>query len=252
MALSSNSIIHFTSSLKTLEGILQNNFKVNLCSENIKLTDTERILKVPMVSFCDIPFSEMKNHISNYGNYALGLTKEWAQKQNLNPVLYIEKSSNLCKSLDIIYQTYIFGKNGDSHNWTDEAKSVLDIIRYLKSYQGDLSRKNKETVKGYRFSDEREWRFVPDICENFPMALPLNCFEDICNREWIEEYIQKVQAKPLSFTPNDIKYIIIQDEAEITPLIQFLNSVKGKTYSFEDVQRLATRIITIDQILTDF
>lgn len=89
MGLSSNSIIHFTNSSEALKGILRNNFRITYCKETIQLDKQTVTFHVPMVSFCDIPLFEIKNHIDSYGNYGLGLTKEWAIKNKLNPVIYI-------------------------------------------------------------------------------------------------------------------------------------------------------------------
>jgi hypothetical protein len=97
MGLSSNSIIHFTNSKESLIGILNDNFKLFYCKENIIIGNRTFEFAVPMVSFCDIPLSEVKAHIEKYGKYGIGLTKEWAEKQKLNPVLYIEKDSFLSK-----------------------------------------------------------------------------------------------------------------------------------------------------------
>jgi len=74
MPLSSNSIIHFTNSSDNLKGILQNNFKIKYCSELIEIVDSFHYA-APMVSFCDIPLSEVKNHIGKYGTYGLVLQK---------------------------------------------------------------------------------------------------------------------------------------------------------------------------------
>ncbi|MBC7750941.1 MAG: hypothetical protein H7Z73_04365 [Candidatus Saccharibacteria bacterium] len=77
MALSSNSIIHFTNEKDNLKNILEGNFKIHYCTESIKLTSAKTtIFLSPMVSFCDIPLSEIKHHMESYGSYGIGLTKE--------------------------------------------------------------------------------------------------------------------------------------------------------------------------------
>jgi hypothetical protein len=55
----------------------------------------------------------------------------------------------------------------------------------------------------------------------------------------------------LEFEPNDIKYIIINDDSEITEFVNHLRVAKGNKYSFHDVERLTTRILTSEQIFGD-
>ncbi|PWK80346.1 hypothetical protein LX99_00811 [Mucilaginibacter oryzae] len=66
-----------------------------------------------------------------------------------------------------------------------------------------------------------------------------------------DEINQKASALTLSFEPQDIKYIIIKHDSEITEFINVLRSAKGK-FSYNEVDRLTTRIITTEQILSDF
>tara|TARA_R110002096_G_scaffold404235_2_gene602027 strand:+ start:334 stop:522 length:189 start_codon:yes stop_codon:yes gene_type:complete len=62
MGLSSNSIIHFTKTSESLKGILQENFRIKFCLEIVNL-ETQLNYAAPMVSFCDIPLSQVKEHI---------------------------------------------------------------------------------------------------------------------------------------------------------------------------------------------
>ena len=146
MSLSSNSIIHFTNSKEALKGILTDNFKLAYCKEEILLDNKKLSFAVPMVSFCDIPLSQVKKHITKYGAYGLGLTKEWAQNKKLNPVLYVEKESTLSKSYRNVYFNYVAesGKNLDTIN--DDERSIIDIVRYIKNYQNEIVDNETQSV----------------------------------------------------------------------------------------------------------
>lgn len=246
MRLSSNSIIHFTNNKEALIGILTNNFNLSYCTESIILDNKPLSYAVPMVSFCDIPLSQVKEHITKYGAYGIGLTKEWAQKSKLNPVLYIEKNSNLSKSYRNIYFKYVVDSGKNLYEIDDKQKSIIDILRYIKNYQNDLVR-GKQTYKDYRFSDEREWRYVLDYeNENAQLIYAMN---EHYNKELANKSLSECKLK---FEPNDIKYIIIKSEKEIPEFLTVLKEAKGKNYTYHDVERLMTRIITTEQIEEDF
>lgn len=109
MKVTSDTLFHFTTSLKNIEGILLKKFQLTYCHEKYQLDYQTHDSYYPMISFCDIPLSLAKDHIERYGAYAIGMTKEWGVNNNLNPVVYIDKESLLAKdvqsSLDNMQKT---------------------------------------------------------------------------------------------------------------------------------------------------
>lgn len=194
-----------------------------------------------MVSFCDITLSQVKVHMDKYGVYGIGLTKEWAIRNGLNPVLYMDKNAMLTRNFIDFFHEYI----QDHATFNEQEIRMFDIARYTKNYQGDLTR-GDTTYKDYRFYDEREWRYtLPyDQYKDFALPVDINFDKDKVN--------QNINRFRLNFEPNDIKYIIIQDEEEINEFINVLRTAKGKKFSMADVEKLTTRIITSTQIYEDF
>ncbi len=253
MGLSSNSIIHFTKNISSLNGILSEYFKIKYCREKIVTLKQNYDFLVPEVSFCDIPFSQILNHINSYGSYGIGLKKSWAVTMGLNPVLYVEKQSNLTNHLIFNLITKIANGRKKQDELEIEEKYILDIIRYIKNYEGDLERIGKKTIKNYRFSDEREWRYVPVpkkdqlLFGNLTKAQTDNI--DIKN---IKEKLNKeLENERLKFQLDDISYIIINKEIERDIVIRNLE-MKNRKFPLEQVKRLTSRILTVEQIKTDF
>src|ERR1700744_4014867 len=146
MALSTNSVFHFTKNIEAIRGILHSNFRIKYCLETIEAKDRTIQFAVPMTSFCDIPLSQVSSHIDKYGGYGLGLKKSWAKRKGLNPVLYLEKQSM------ILNDVLIREKFEDSSN-----RAVQGFLRFTKNYEGELRRDEELINKKYRFYDEREW-----------------------------------------------------------------------------------------------
>jgi len=249
MSISSNAILHFTNSKETLKDILENNFRIHYCKEEISFGDGNDFhIAVPMVSFCDIPFSQIKTHMEKYGNYGIGLTKEWAKRKKLNPVLYFAKDSYLASSYINFFKEHF--KNSEKRKsipaLSDDSKRLIDIVRYMKNYENTLIR-GKNIYPNYRFYDEREWRYVLDFTDHDQFFYPANTdkFDKKTANKSIESY-------ELTFEPNDIKYIIIKDESEINEFINILRNAKGRKFTLDMVEKLNTRIITSTQIIDDF
>jgi hypothetical protein len=242
MPISSNSLIHFTSDLASLQGILEHNFKLFFCKESVILQDGITSAFIPMVSFCDIPLSQIVEHIEKYGNYGIGLTKEWGVKNGLNPVLYMSEGSMLSVEFKNSYNTSL------KKLPMEDQRGFIEARRHIKNYQGDLIRKGKVIPK-YRFYDEREWRFTPSI-KDFDELLVSE--KKYCASGMKEAYDKRMESLRLVFEPDDIKYIIIADDSEIKGVIRHLRDAKGKKFSLDQIEKLTTRIITVEQLKTDF
>lgn len=245
-------LFHFTTREKLYE-ILRTNFKVSYAREIIIGPGSEREFAVPMVSFCDLKLTELKNHMENYGSYGIGLTKRWANQNGLNPVMYIsrycELTDNFMSGLNGIYNH--LDKLNDVEQFERLNKSytnVLTTYQYLKNYEGRLIRGDQIVDENYRFADEREWRYVPVLRRTG--VQPFVAISNIDTQEKKERYNRKVEDLRLSFQPDDIKYLIIQNDSEIADLIAHLARVKGR---FDQLtrERLTTRILTAEQIQTD-
>lgn len=82
--LSANTLFHFTNNIDNIINILTNEFSPRYCMESFEfLGGCDLEIAIPMVCFCDIPLSQIKNHIENYGGYAIGLSKEWGGQKEL-------------------------------------------------------------------------------------------------------------------------------------------------------------------------
>jgi hypothetical protein len=94
--ISSNTLFHFTCSITHIKSILTDGFFPHYCPE-YTLDPSDRkaavngrppIWAVPMVCFCDLPLSLIRKHLKAYGNYGIGLDKQWGVKEGVAPVIY--------------------------------------------------------------------------------------------------------------------------------------------------------------------
>lgn len=246
--LRTSSIFHFTKSLDSLIGILSNGLIPNYCSET--LYDKEGInitLGVPMVSFCDIPLSRTYEHTIKYGYFAIGLGSEYAEDNNINPLLYIANDQLIRNAFPAIFS----GKSM-------RPKSVLP-----SSYLGLLKRTYGE-FKGQEINNyaENEWRYIVPSDRKYS--------------KWFytkEEYMTwrgNVDApKPspmqnpvlvlhkLIFTAVDINYIIVESEKDIPMLIDYIltaSQIGGSKSQLSDQDKyyLINHITSFERIRRDY
>lgn len=247
MPISSNTLFHFTPKAEYLIDILKNEFQPRFCLEKINVGNKTTDIAFPMVCFCDIPLSQIRDHITTYGSYGIGMTKEWAKRNGLNPILYLDKDSNISQNFREIIEMMRF----EPIRLFDELKSggeaILKLIRYTKPYIGDFYR-NGKIIKDVTFYNEREWRYVPPWDENSTFGLSKEQYD---NAITLANENAKIKSYSLSFTPDDIKYIIVNNESEIYSMIESLKEIKIK-YPRREIEILTSRIITRDGILSDF
>lgn len=256
MALSTNSIIHITSCIHNLKGILDNGFRLKYCLESVYGDEAA----FPMVSFCDIPFSQIKNHLDNYGGYGIGLTKEWAQEKEINPVLYIYGNSHVYH----IMKEYGESLTKEMHNAkTENERRLIDkwlsihtpLVSFMKPYKGINSKGNSPGQ--FVYYDEREWRYVPTKetldknphpKEGFSMNPVLWGPNYRNNKERYNEYISHIH---LDFALKDLKYLIVKNESEVAELEKFVKE-KFESELQTRPQLQLPHIFTRNQIFMDF
>lgn len=255
MSLSSNSVIHYTSSLENLKGIIsERKFHLGYCTDYIRedndVEDAQFALAVPMVCFCDIPFTEVAELTKEYGCYGIGLSKKWAMKKGLNPVLYFDSKSKATRILGAIdyLSTSIFN-HASEESITFRSKKLIEqyegLLGYIKNYQSVPYRVNKIPAN-YIFYNEREWRYVPskkELGNNSELKLLLQKTEYEANKR---KYNSIARKHFLSFDETDITYIIVNHKFEIHDMLVFLNEIGIKT------PELCTKLISLEQIENDF
>lgn len=237
MSITSSSLIHYTNSLAVLKSILKEGFRVKYCLEEIYTKGGSIHLAVPMVSFCNLPFSQVKNHMENYGNYGIGLRNSWG---GLNPVLYISNGSQLGEHLWNSFKYYATTNNKPPKEFSREEFGLLDVLRYLKNTYGEI---NKSGIKKsyYQYIDEKEWRYTPLNTDAYPF-IPAKIYHQDKDR-----YNNLISHLRLKFSPEDIAYIIVNNPVELEPMFHFFET------DFPDLQFiLASKLITAQQILRDF
>lgn len=245
-------LFHFTSQESLFE-ILRTTFKVSYARERIIGPTQRREFGVPMVSFSDLKLSELKKIIEDdYGKFGIGLSKEWANRNGLNPVMYISRHCSLTDSLingvDGIYR-HLNGLTNLAQITAlgQSYLNIMDIYRYIKNYDGELERANQPLNENYRFADDREWRYVPNINSEIRPFVPISTIRTRAQKQQLNASIDNYR---LSFEPEDIKYLVVERDDQRIDLINHLEQVKHR---FDEVtrRRLASRILTIDQILKD-
>lgn len=248
MNISSNTLFHFTDKMEILKKIIEEGFKISYCLE------VENAF--PIISFCDLPMSSIKEQLEKYGNYGIGMSMKWGKENKLNPVFYFDENSNLIEDFqkaNLWSQKMMKGAlNGqNSPNWVNESKPLVEFLlnlsRYQKFYMSDLER-NGEIIPDYKFYNEREWRYVPEFTHSkIKVRMSKKEYEDYR----VRHSKPHINEHSLKFFARDIRYIILKNDAEILDFIQYLGNTTNLYEQPEDFELLKTKIMTTERILND-
>ena len=254
-----STIFHFTNNEEAFYSILtERRFKPFLARERITGIGSRRQFAVPMVSFCDIRLSQIDDHTFKYGEFGFGLTKTWAVKKKLHPVLYMEQGgglfSNYNKRVRIIKNELLpLWNKRKKLNPTesklfnalkDEYSDLYNLLRYMKNYKGKLVRPGEKDADNYIFADEKEWRYVPEpfVGDMWPS---LN-LERVISYEDKKKFSEGFFDFSINFTLDDIKYILVPDDSYMLKVINCLSNSE----SFDN--EFISKILTMDKVVNDF
>ena len=169
----------------------------------------------PMISMSDLPFSEIATTKWTYGDYAIGLSREWGVKNGFSPVWYCNIGSRVWLQLSkLVYEA----ATHDDKGYFEMGMYLMSNVKYV---QAPLI-SSKRRFKNYRFYDEREYRLVPTISDADKKAIPLYILE-----EHYEEFKKLNGSSMLDFgVPfeySDIKYLIVNSESNIEEVRKILS-----------------------------
>lgn len=247
MPISSTSLFHFTRSFDNLKSILSNHFKPNYCLENwsnLFVEEGEFQHAFPMICFSDIPLSQVSEHLEFYGNYGIGMKKEWGIRKSINPVLYLQPDSLLAKSIATLMKNCFCVNTAQLYLF----EAIFELTNYVKLYEGHIIRNGIKTFR--KFYNEREWRWIPKRLINKKFNynhLSLKDYNDSKKKEAANKFIANYK---LSFEPCDIRYIIVSKDTEVEIMINYIEQI-FKKHNFVNYKLLISNIITSEKIKND-
>lgn len=232
-AVSAQTLFQFTKELNTLEKILDSQgFWPKYCLEY----DWKQLFAVPECSFCDIPLVAIRNHIGNYGEFGIGMKKQWGIHKGLSPVMYYIKGSEMSKNIFKILDN-VKNKNREL---------IYKQLALTKMYKGKNPR-ICTTDDEYLYYNEREWRYIPPLLDP---ALLIQKFDNEKNFDEKKQRLDESTFKYLcTFTASDVKYLIVKDDDDRLSLISAIDDMEK--WNNEDKNLLKSKIITNDLIMND-
>lgn len=267
-----SSIFHYTNELDSLKGILSEGFYPNYCKESFPHFSGTYYVGIPMVSFCDIPVSMTDIFRQRYGKFALGLTKEWALKNKINPLLYVH-NQNIFNSVHLVHgylqmlkvKNKELGGEADSYlmdlthtswegvkNWVQMQQmryAILQLFGFLKPLE---IYRNGERQSNY---EENEWRYIVPESNDTPWLWGENEY-----KEWRGDKDTKptpsdsLKKEKLDFHIQDIRWILVptfDDAKNAMNMIDTLKTISGREITVNEKSYLKTLILSFESIVKD-
>ena len=260
----SSSVFHYTQDFEQIKNILRYGFKPCYCIEkyprtNFSDTGTCDFIGIPMVCFCDIPLSCVDKHSGRYGKFAIALSKEWAVKNHLNPLLYTYNTSLIGNIFRLKHDSA--DKSNIFSCWYNNDVARHELLGYTKIAEELVGNAKKE------YYQENEWRYIlkPKVQSASVYSMSNNTYKwlydeeakslmgkDFSIRRGYKKYLQ---GSYLRFEISDIKHIVVPTETDVVlccNALKRLQSVCGKPVTREQRTLLYSKITSIERIEKDF
>ena len=233
----SNSFFHYTKKYDVLVKILEQGFIGAYANEQYpKNNGTLGHLYIPMISFCDIPLSQLQYIV--YGNYAIGMSRGWGNTLPLCPVSYFPNSrrANFTRFI-----THCFD---DFHANKSLYAKILGYVKPVNKY------KENGYAVGLRKDNyiEREWRKIY-LKEWLESAEQYASFQEKTGGKLLNHFIAK-------FHSSQVDMIVVKNEFDRENLITTINSLQQiggcANVGTKDRLLLISKITTIDEIKKNY
>ncbi len=297
-AQSANTLFHFMKKFEYLEEILEKKALIpRYCKEDLQYLNiggsSFAEAFVLQKCFCDIPFHKLTEnfqlqaigdhyqslsedekikvpskytHTDFYGEYAIAFSKGWGEKNNLQPIHYLNEYSNHTKDISNLINQIL-----DMDDVLDVyADDLLNRLCFVKPLRGIMKRKFKrnngidvEIDFQKNFHDEQEWRYVPSI--DIAVALQkdtviANPYMLHMNEEGMDINTglsdEKCSSLWLKYSYDDIRYIIVPNGNARVDIINVIMSIPDDKFSNGSdiaIQKyvLISKVLVLEEIRKD-
>lgn len=249
-----DTLFNFTTELDHIITCIKNKMvSPRYCEEDIRYLKIPHLKKIayPMKCFCDINLHRIEEHLQWYGYYGLAFTKAWGMQKQIQPIQYINPDSELRKDFTKAFSAALKSDvRKESKTQSKVENFLLHEMMYYKPYEGKMRNRNTGKIKKKCFTDECEWRFIPDVTRAGFMQVYFN--EDILNAGGLNDIsnsMSGIREISLNFDYADLKYIIVKTLSDfeiLTEVIMTLGLDKLEEY------QLISKVIIWDSAKGDF
>lgn len=249
-----DTLFTFTTQLKYMVTTIKSKMiSPRYCDEDIKYLKIPKLKKIayPMRCFCDINMHRLDVHLEWYGYYGLAFSKEWGMRNGIQPIQYINPDSDLCRDFSTAFTSALRANpEKESASQIKMKNFLLHEMMYYKPYEGKMKNRNTGKIENKCFTDECEWRFIPDVTvAGFEQA-----YYDVTifNAGVLNDLSNSMAGIPeisLGFDYSDIKYIIVKTKEDFEILANEIVSLE-----LEEMieHQLISKIIVWDSSRGDF
>lgn len=223
------------------------------CDEDIRYLKISGLKKMayPMKCFCDINLHRLEEHLQWYGYYGLAFSKAWGMRNHIQPIQYINPESNLRKDFSIAFSAALeLDMQNEPKAQTKMKNFLLHEMMFFKPYEGRMKNRNTGKIEKKCFTDECEWRFIPDVTKvGYEQAY---FDETILNAGILNEISNSlfgIKEISLNFDYADLKYIIVKTVADFEILAKEITDLKLNKL---DEHQLISKVIVWDVSKGDF
>ena len=247
-----DTLFHFTDELKFIINYLTKKMlSPRYSNENISYLHIKGIdeMAFPMKCFCDINLHKLEVHIHSYGFYGIAFSKDWGMKNKIQPIQYINPKSILSSDFTQAFNIALNTVKESSDNEKVFKNFLMHELMYWKPYQGEQAN-NEGIMLTKCFTDECEWRFVPDVTEaGFDQVLYKKSQLDKQKYDVFSDAMDGIKEISLQFEYADIKYIIVKSRDDFKDLSSV---IKGLIKDEFERSLLISKIIVWDESKGDF
>ena len=250
---SANVLFKFMKKIEYLKEIISKKAIIpRYYEESIDYLNIESLNKIvfPMICFCDINLSKLDGHVYYYGKFGIGLNKTWGINSGIQPIHYINKNSSIKEDISYLFSKALNNIDDSDYNINEYRNYLLSHLLFMKPIIGSMRREGKYDSKN--FTDEKEWRFIPNIKEEhgIDLIIPQKYLENDKAYNSYSDGITQIKELWLHFDVCDIEYLMVENEEYRKELIEFILSIT--TIEELDKYILISKIVVYDIMNKDW